>query len=53
MHTQYGDVKIKQYSKVTYLGCELDDSFSGEARALKVIIRLMAGLNSFAGKTDI
>ena len=21
---EYGDVKIKQYSKVTYLGCELD-----------------------------
>ena len=34
---QYGDVKIKQYSKVTYLGCELDESLSGEAMALKVI----------------
>ena len=33
---QYGDVKIKQYSKVTYLGCELDESLSGEAMALKV-----------------
>ena len=22
---KYGDVKIKQYSKVTHLGCELDD----------------------------
>ena len=27
---QYGDVKIKQYSKVTYSGCELDDSLLGE-----------------------
>ena len=27
---QYGDVKIKQYSKVTYSGCELDDSLSGD-----------------------
>ena len=34
---QYGDVKIKQYSKVTYLDCELDDSLSGEAMASKVI----------------
>ena len=33
---QYGDVKIKQYSKVTYLGCELDESLSGEALVLKV-----------------
>ena len=32
---QYGDVKIKQYSKVTYLGCELDENLLGEAIALK------------------
>ena len=37
---QYGDVKIKQYSKVTYLGCELDESLSGEAMALKVINKI-------------
>ena len=37
---QYGDVKIKQYSTVTYLGCELDESFSGEAMALKVINKI-------------
>ena len=40
MDIQYGDVKIKQYSKVTYLGCELDDSLSGEAMALKVINKI-------------
>ena len=34
---QYGDVKIKQYSKVTYLVWELDKNLSGEAMALKVI----------------
>ena len=28
---QYSDVKIKQYSKVTYLDCQLDESLSGEA----------------------
>ena len=37
---QYGAVKIKQYSKVTYLGCELDESLSGEAMALKVINKI-------------
>ena len=37
---QHGDVKIKQYSKVTYLGCELDESLSGEVMALKVIIKI-------------
>ena len=37
---QVGGVKIKQYSKVTYLGCELDESLSGEAMALKVINKI-------------
>ena len=37
---KYGDAKIKQYSKVTYLGCELDESFSEEAMALKVINKI-------------
>ena len=37
---QYGDVKTKQYSKVTYLGCKLDESLSGEAMALKVINKI-------------
>ena len=26
----YGDIKIKKFSKVTYLGCELDESLLGE-----------------------
>ena len=37
---QYGDVKIKQYSKVTYLGCELEESLPEEAMALKVINKI-------------
>ena len=47
------DVKIKQYSKVTYLGYELDERLLGEAMALIVIKRLIVCLNSFTGKTDI
>ena len=40
LHIQYGDVKIKQYSKVTYLGCELDESLLREAMVLKVINKI-------------
>ena len=32
----YGDIKIKQYSKEKYLGCELDENLSGDAMVLKV-----------------
>ena len=32
-----GDIQIKQYNKVTYLGCILDDSLSGESMAIKVL----------------
>ena len=40
LYIQYGDLKRKQYSKVTYLGCELDESLSGEAMALEVINKI-------------
>ena len=40
----YGDVKIKQHSKVTYLGCELDESLSGEDIAFKVINKINSRL---------
>ena len=47
------DVKINHYSKVTYLGYELEKSLLGDAMALIVIKRLIACLNSFTGKIDI
>ena len=34
---RYKDIEIKQYSKVTYLGCILDNNLSGEAMATKVL----------------
>ena len=37
---QYENVKIKQYSKVTYLDCDLDESLSGEAMVLKDINKI-------------
>ena len=52
-HLCQSDVKIKHYSKVTYLGYELEESLLGEAIALIVIKRLIACLNSFTGKIDI
>ena len=33
----YNGIEIKQYSKVTYLGCLLDETMSGESMALKTI----------------
>ena len=41
---QYGDVKIKQHSKVSYLDCELDETLSGEAMTLKVINKINVSL---------
>ena len=32
-----GEIKIKQHSMVTYLGCVLDESLSGESTATKML----------------
>ena len=37
LNIQYNDIKIKQYSKVTYLGCIFDETLSGESMAVHVI----------------
>ena len=37
LNIMYNGIKIKQYSKVTYLGCLLDETMSGESMALKTI----------------
>ena len=36
----YNGIEIKQYSKVTYLGCLLDETMSGESMALKTIKKI-------------
>ena len=33
----YNGTEVKQYSKVTYLGCLLDETMPGESVALKTI----------------
>ena len=40
----HGEVKIKQHSKVTYLGCILDEDMSGESMATKVLGKINAKL---------
>ena len=37
---KYKNIQIKQHSKVTYLGCILDETMSGESMALKVINKI-------------
>ena len=37
LNIMYNGIEIKQYSKVTYLGCLLDEAMSGESMALKTI----------------
>ena len=37
LNVKYGDIKIKQHSKVKYLGCMLDEIMSGETMVLSVI----------------
>jgi len=44
LNISYGDIKIKQYSKVTYLGCILDESLSEESMALNVLPKLNSWL---------
>ena len=40
LNIKYKDINIKQHSEVTYLGCVLDETMSGEPMALKVIIKI-------------
>ena len=44
LNIQYKDIKIKQYSKVTYLGCILDETLSGESMAIHVINKVITRL---------
>ena len=37
----YNNIRIKQHSRVTYLGCILEETMSGESMVKKVISKLM------------
>ena len=40
----YNGIEIKQHVKGKYLGCNLDESLSGESMALNVINNVISGL---------
>ena len=44
LNIRYQGIDIKQHSKVTYLGCTLDDSLSGESMAIRVINKVNSRL---------
>ena len=44
LNIQYKDINIKQYSKVTYLGCIFDETLSGDSLALHVINKVNSRL---------
>ena len=37
LNIRYGDTEIKQHTKLTYLGCILDNDLSGESMVTKVL----------------
>ena len=45
LNIKYQDIEIKQHSQVTYLGCVMDETMSGEPMALKVINKINGKLN--------
>ena len=47
---KYGEVHIKQYHTVTYLGCLLDETFSRESMAFKVIKKLIVDSDFYIKK---
>ena len=48
-----GDVKIKQHTSVTYLGCELDQYLSGESMVTKVLGKINGRLKFLCRKKII
>ena len=44
LNIKYKDINIKQHSEVTYLGCRLDETISGEPMALKDINKINGNL---------
>ena len=40
LNIKYGDIQLKQHSKLKYLGCMLDEKMSRETMALSVINKI-------------
>ena len=52
LEISFNNIEIKQYSSLTYLGCILDNTLSGEAMATKTIKKINARLNFLHRKND-
>ena len=50
---KYGEIHIKQYHIVTYLGCLLDETLSGESMASKVINKINSKLRFLYRKKKV
>ena len=48
---KYKNINIRQYLEVTYLGCMLEETMSGEPMALKVINKINDKLKFFCKKS--
>ena len=53
LEIKYGNNNIKQYLKVIYLGCEIDENLSGEAMAFKVVNKINGRLRFLYRKKKI
>ena len=51
LEIKYGEIHIKQYHTVTYLGCLLDETLCGEEMALKVINKINSRVRFLYKKT--
>ena len=49
---RYGDIEIKQHSKVTYMGCILDNDLSGESMITKALSLVYGRQNFFYRKQN-
>ena len=47
LNIRYKEINIKQQAQVTYLGCVLDKSMSGEPMALKAVNKINENLEVF------
>ena len=52
LNIKYGDIQIKQHSKVKYLRCLMDETMSGEAMALNIIHKINNKLKFLYRKND-
>ena len=50
LNVKYGDIQIKQHSKVKFSGCMLDETISGETMAIFVINKMSNKLKFFNWK---